>query len=58
MPVLTIAGEQALGDWAYKVMGLAAESVQGIIVKDCGHWIPEEKPDELLHHLTAFFEQP
>jgi pimeloyl-ACP methyl ester carboxylesterase len=38
-------------------MSLAAESVQGIIVKDCGHWIPEEKPQELLRHLTTFFQQ-
>ena len=56
MPVLTIGGEETLGDWAYKVMTLAAESVQGILVKNCGHWIPEEAPEELLQHLTAFFE--
>ena len=56
MPVLTIGGEETLGDWAYKVMSLAAESVQGILVKNCGHWIPEEAPEELLQHLTAFFE--
>ena len=57
MPVLTIGGEQTLGDWAYKVMNVAAESVRGVLVKDCGHWIPEESPEELLHHLTTFFEQ-
>lgn len=57
MPILTIAGEETLGDWAYKVMSVAAESVQGVLVKNCGHWIPEEAPEELLQHLTAFFEQ-
>ena len=56
MPVLTIGGEETLGDWAYKVMSLAAESVQSVLVKNCGHWIPEEAPEELLQHLTAFFE--
>ncbi len=56
MPVLTIGGEETLGDWAYKVMTVAAESVQGVLVKNCGHWIPEEAPDELLHHLNTFFE--
>ena len=56
MPVLTIGGEETLGDWAYKVMTVAAESVQGILMKNCGHWIPEEAPDELLHHLNTFFE--
>ncbi|MEM9508193.1 MAG: alpha/beta hydrolase [Cyanobacteria bacterium P01_E01_bin.35] len=56
MPILTIGGEQTLGDWAYKVMSVAAESVQGVLVKNCGHWIPEERPDELLQYLTTFFE--
>ncbi len=56
MPILTIGGEETLGDWAYKVMSVAAESVRGVLVKDCGHWIPEERPDELLQYLTTFFE--
>ena len=56
MPVLAIAGEDGLGNWAYKVLTLAAESVEGVVVKDCGHWIPEEKPEELVHLLTKFFE--
>ena len=57
MPVLTIGGEETLGDWAYKVMSIAAEFVRGVLVKDCGHWISEERPDELLNYLITFFEE-
>jgi pimeloyl-ACP methyl ester carboxylesterase len=33
-----------------------AENVQGGEIPDCGHWIPEEKPEELLRELLAFFQ--
>lgn len=56
MPVLTIAGADGLGDWAYKVMTVAAESVEGVLIEDCGHWIPEEQPEQLLNHLNHFLQ--
>ena len=32
-----------------------AVDVQGGVVENCGHWMPEEQPDELLRRLLEFF---
>lgn len=42
MPVITIAGEEALGDWAFNVMGIAADSVQGTIVENAVTGFPKK----------------
>jgi pimeloyl-ACP methyl ester carboxylesterase len=31
--------------------------VRGGLVKDCGHWIAEEKPELLTEQLLAFFAE-
>jgi len=28
------------------------------VIEECGHWIPEEKPAELLAELRAFLALP
>jgi pimeloyl-ACP methyl ester carboxylesterase len=32
-----------------------AVNVRGGVIENCGHWMPEEQPEELLRHLEAFF---
>jgi pimeloyl-ACP methyl ester carboxylesterase len=32
-----------------------AVDVRGGVVENCGHWMPEEQPAELLRQLLAFF---
>ncbi|MEL0082924.1 MAG: alpha/beta hydrolase, partial [Gammaproteobacteria bacterium] len=31
------------------------EDVTGGVIENCGHWIPEEKPAELVAELRRFF---
>jgi len=31
--------------------------VRGGVIENCGHWMPEEQPEELLRQLTAFFAE-
>jgi len=31
-----------------------AEDVRGGVADDCGHWIPEERPDWVVEQLLAF----
>jgi haloacetate dehalogenase len=31
-----------------------AEDVTGAMIGDCGHFLPEERPDAVLEHLRAF----
>jgi pimeloyl-ACP methyl ester carboxylesterase len=37
-----------------KSIGQAAENVQGAVIHGCGHYVPEERPDELLAILLPF----
>jgi pimeloyl-ACP methyl ester carboxylesterase len=54
MPVLAIGGAESLGTMAADTMKLAADDVQGVVLADCGHWVAEQAPEELLAALTAF----
>jgi pimeloyl-ACP methyl ester carboxylesterase len=35
-------------------MQLVADNVQSLVIADCGHWVAEQAPEELLAALTAF----
>jgi pimeloyl-ACP methyl ester carboxylesterase len=34
-----------------------AENVQGGVIADAGHWVPEEQPQILAQQLLAFFSR-
>lgn len=55
MPVLALGGEQATGPGMLKTMQLVADNVQGGVVSNCGHYIPEERPDYLANQILSFF---
>ena len=50
MPVLALGGGSA---WGRRM----AIDVRGGVIADCGHWIPEEQPAELLRRLLEFFQE-
>jgi len=35
-------------------MKFVADDVQTLVIPDCGHWLAEEAPEEMLVALTAF----
>jgi pimeloyl-ACP methyl ester carboxylesterase len=57
MPVLGLGGDRSWGRRLEVVESLrrVAMDVEGGMVENCGHWMPEEQPTELLHRLLAFF---
>jgi pimeloyl-ACP methyl ester carboxylesterase len=57
MPVLALGGDRSWGRRLEVVESLRrmAVDVQGGVVENCGHWMPEEQPAELLKRLLAFF---
>lgn len=55
MPVLALGGEKATGNGMLHTMQMAASDVRGGIVNDCGHYIPEERPDYLADQILSFF---
>ena len=57
MPVLAIGGEHSLGKYVEVLMQDFASNICGSVIKDSGHWIAEEQPEELTHQLLAFFSK-
>lgn len=56
IPVLALGGEFSNALLPKETMQAAAEQVSGGIVRDCGHYVPEEAPEELLTWLLPFLE--
>jgi pimeloyl-ACP methyl ester carboxylesterase len=54
LPVLAIGGEKGIGEGVANTMKVVADNVQGVIIPGSGHWVAEEKPQELLAALTPF----
>lgn len=54
LPVLAIGGALALGKSPADAMKLVADNVQSLIIPNCGHWLAEEAPKEMLAALTGF----
>jgi pimeloyl-ACP methyl ester carboxylesterase len=54
MPVLSIGGEESLGEALAAQMKLVATNVQVTIVKNSGHWILEEQPKQTTDALVNF----
>ncbi|HTX63908.1 MAG TPA: alpha/beta hydrolase [Acidimicrobiales bacterium] len=51
VPIVALGGERAQGDRVHAMISLVAENVSGGTVPDCGHFLPEERPDEITHHV-------
>jgi pimeloyl-ACP methyl ester carboxylesterase len=54
MPVLTIGGDHSLGEALGAQMKLVASDVTKVVVKDAGHWVLEEQPQETAAALARF----
>jgi pimeloyl-ACP methyl ester carboxylesterase len=54
MPVLAIGGAESYGEGVGNTMKLVADDVRTAVLPDCGHWVAEQAPEELLATLTSF----
>ncbi|SFF94704.1 Pimeloyl-ACP methyl ester carboxylesterase [Actinacidiphila alni] len=54
LPVLAVGGAQNLGAAVAATMDRAADDVTGVVIPGCGHFPPEETPQELLSALRPF----
>jgi pimeloyl-ACP methyl ester carboxylesterase len=54
MPVLAVGGDAGLGELMERMMRTVADDVTGLVVPECGHYVPEEAPELLAKQLTAF----
>ena len=56
MPVLSIGGEKANGDVLGQQVKLVASNATSIVLKNTGHWLMEENPEETTAALVRFLE--
>lgn len=57
MPLLVIAGDKSMGGGLEVQAQLVAENVTGVILTDTGHWLMEERPEEVKAELVKFFKR-
>lgn len=55
MPVLAIGADLVYGTAVEEYMRAAALDVRGTVIKNCGHFVAEERPAELVEQILAFF---
>ena len=53
-PILSIGGDKANGAALADQAKLVGTDVSSVVIKDCGHWIMEEKPQETMAALIKF----
>lgn len=58
MPVLSIGGDKGNGVALGDQVRLVATDVTVVVVKNSGHWIMEEQPEQTMAALTGFLERP
>ncbi len=54
MPVLAIGGDKSLGDALGQQAKLVATDATVVVLKDTGHWVLEERPQETTEALLNF----
>lgn len=56
VPVLAIGAQYAIGDGIGIAMVKVSDNVTSIIIPDCGHYVPEERPEELLKLIRGHID--
>lgn len=54
LPVLAVGGASALGSAVKSAAETVASNVRSCIIPECGHFVCEEKPNDLLREFLAF----
>ncbi len=53
VPVTALGGEKGLGTRVREMVALVAATVDGGVIPECGHFVPEERPDEIVRHVLS-----
>jgi pimeloyl-ACP methyl ester carboxylesterase len=51
VPIVAIGGELSRGDQVRQMLESVAEDVTGLVVPGCGHFVPEERPEQVVEQV-------
>lgn len=51
VPVFAVGGDHSRGDQIRQMLTLVASNLIGVLIKNCGHFIPEEQPSQLIEQI-------
>ena len=57
VPVWAVGGDHSMGMGPLEQFRSLAETVKGGVIDNCGHWVLEEQPGQLLEGLEEFLRQ-
>ena len=57
MPMLVLTGEKASGDFLIQQGRLVGTNVEGVVVRNSGHWLMEEAPNQVIPKLVEFLNR-
>jgi pimeloyl-ACP methyl ester carboxylesterase len=57
VPVIALGGEKSLGNKVHQMVSMVAGSVEGHTLVHCGHFIPEEQPEEVMTYIRILAEK-
>jgi pimeloyl-ACP methyl ester carboxylesterase len=57
MPMLVLTGEKASGEFLIQQGRLVAKNVEGVVVRNSGHWLMEEAPEQVIPRLVEFLNR-
>jgi pimeloyl-ACP methyl ester carboxylesterase len=57
MPILALGAEKSFGPMQAEVMQEVGSNIEGGIIKNSGHWIMEEQPDQTVALVRAFLDR-
>lgn len=52
LPVVAIGGAKGLGERVAQFVSMVAANVEGVVLPDCGHFVPEECPEAILEQVN------
>jgi pimeloyl-ACP methyl ester carboxylesterase len=58
VPIVALGGEKANGARVREMVEMIAKNVDGGSIPDCGHFIPEERPRELVSYIKKLVANP
>ena len=56
-PILALGGDVGMSPNIFEAMKPLGENVQGGVVANCGHYMPEEQPEVIAERMLAFFAE-